>query len=71
MNSTQEDAVSPVIGVMLMLAITIIIAFIVACIVSVFAGGFSFDAKQIRYPQISSLLICTWTILVHTYCLIT
>ncbi|WP_062398058.1 type IV pilin N-terminal domain-containing protein [Methanogenium cariaci] len=52
MNNTKEDAVSPVIGVMLMLAVTIIIA---AC-VSAFAGGASTQFEET--PQTSLLVYC-------------
>jgi hypothetical protein len=52
MNSTQEDAVSPVIGVMLMLAITIIIA----AVVSAFVGGASTQFEET--PQAGLLVYC-------------
>jgi FlaG/FlaF family flagellin (archaellin) len=43
-----EDAVSPVVGVMLMLAVTVMIA----AVVSAFAGGFSDTGEKV--PQASS-----------------
>ncbi|WP_160329514.1 type IV pilin N-terminal domain-containing protein [Methanofollis ethanolicus] len=52
MNSRWEDAVSPVIGVMLMLAITIIIA----AVVSSFVSGASTQFE--KTPQASLLVYC-------------
>jgi hypothetical protein len=52
MNSRWEDAVSPVIGVMLMLAITIIIAAVVAS----FVGGASTQFE--KTPQASLRVYC-------------
>jgi FlaG/FlaF family flagellin (archaellin) len=43
-KSKTEHAVSPVVGVMLMLVVTIIIA----AVVSAFAGGMTGDTKQRR-----------------------
>jgi FlaG/FlaF family flagellin (archaellin) len=47
MHRNNEDAVSPVVGVMLMLVVTIIIA----AVVSAFAGGLG--SSQSRIPQVS------------------
>jgi FlaG/FlaF family flagellin (archaellin) len=47
MRTTVENAVSPVVGVMLMLVVTIIIA----AIVSAFAGGMS--SSQEKVPQVT------------------
>jgi len=52
MNNRLEDGVSPVIGVMLMLAITIIIA----AVVSAFIGGASTQFE--KTPQASLLVYC-------------
>lgn len=49
MNIRQEDAVSPVIGVMLMIAVTIIIA----AVVSGFAGGYSDEDRKAPTATIS------------------
>lgn len=52
MNSTWEDAVSPVIGVMLMITVTII----VAAVVSAFVGGASTQFE--KTPQASMRVCC-------------
>ena len=51
-DSNPTDAVSPVVGVMLMLAVTVMIA----AIVSTYAGGFSGGAE--KSPQ-SSIRVTT------------
>ncbi len=55
MNSTWEDAVSPVIGVMLMITVTIIVAAVVAA----FVGGASTQFE--KTPQASMRVYCDWS----------
>lgn len=55
MNSKWEDAVSPVIGVMLMITVTIIVAAVVAA----FVGGASTQFE--KTPQTSMRVYCDWS----------
>jgi archaeal type IV pilus assembly protein PilA len=52
----KDDAVSPVVGVMLMLVVTIIIA----AVVSAFAGGIG--GSQVKTPQASFLITTGWVV---------
>jgi len=60
-KSTKEDAVSPVIGVILMVAITVILAAVIAAFVFGMAGGVS-KTKAVAGTarQIGNNVIVTW-----------